>query len=261
MVAIYADIVFLVNFIMNFTIFWIVTKLAKRKIKFYRILLGAVVAAFLYSLFIFVPTARGFYNFFTAVLIVTVALFVVFGRTDYKKFLLYMAYAHGVAFMIGGMTMAINNYINTGAFRHFSFGLLAISILLSYVGLKLAHLCIQKITLAKQMFYTIKIFKGEDIVQIRTLVDTGNSLIEPISGIPVVIAQEDYIKKLAIKEEDLRVIPYKTVGKKGILMGFKPDKIEILELKETKEVMIAVYDGLLSKKGEYQGLLNPTILS
>ena len=63
------------------------------------------------------------------------------------------------------------------------------------------------------------------------------------------------------RPEKMRVIPFHSIGKEnGILEGYEVDKIEIeynAEKRELNKVMIAVFQGKLSSKGEYQMILPP----
>ena len=66
------------------------------------------------------------------------------------------------------------------------------------------------------------------------------------------------------------MIPYSAIGKSGVIVGFRPDKIELMEprrggtlppapSRETKEVIIGICDFALSNDGEYHALMNPLL--
>lgn len=298
-INIYADIVFLINFIMNFLIFWIVSKLIKDKTNILKIVIGAAIGSIMYCILIFVPILRNFYNFYSAIIILVISLFVVFGFTSFKKFVQLIFYSHIVAFMVGGMGIAIYHYTNiTDIFRnivgftnnYFSFKVLLVSIFISYITIKVLTIYIQKILIMKQSFYKVKIFLGPLSVDILALVDTGNSLSDPVSKSPVIIAEFKSIKKFlpnsmqllfyekkeseifsvvdSISQSNIcnkiRIIPFKSIGNSdGVLIGFKPDKVEIInkdKLIEIEDVVIGIYNLNLSSNGDYQGLLNPKLL-
>jgi len=266
---IYIDILFAINFTMNLLIFFVSLKLAGVKRKLYKIILGAGVSAFLYCIMIITPLII-YFNFFSSILILILGLAVALGKTTLKKFALIVVYAHLVAFMIGGMAIGIYNYININLFlrflENFSMGLLLISVIISYAIMYFGYFYIQNRLLSKQTFCSVKIFKGGEYANILALVDTGNTLVEPISKWPVIIAEQDSILNL-LKDEDaladkLRLIPYKTVGKEGLLTGFRPDKVEIENKGKNiiiNEVVIGLCDFNLGK--QYQGLLNPKFLA
>lgn len=99
----------------------------------------------------------------------------------------------------------------------------------------------------------------------RGLYDSGNSLVEPISARPVVIVEQKFLTEYGIEipEEGYFAIPYHTVGcERGILKGILADEMRIIRPegeKVLKKVMLGVYEGCLSTKGQYQVLLHPKL--
>ena len=113
-----------------------------------------------------------------------------------------------------------------------------------------------------------KVYLQEDSVclEVNALLDTGNSLTEPISGKPVAVLAESVFQRLYSGKEPqgYRVIPYRSVGKqKGILPGYLLGHI-IIEYqgvkKECKGVYVAISEALLSQAGDCQMILNPRVL-
>lgn len=102
-------------------------------------------------------------------------------------------------------------------------------------------------------------------VQVEGLVDTGNSLKEPISGRPVVVLEQKIWEQLYPDQPPpgMRVIPYHSVGKSaGILNGYPMKSIEV-ELggirRICENVYIAVWQERLSETGAYGILLQPSL--
>ena len=115
--------------------------------------------------------------------------------------------------------------------------------------------------------------------------DTGNSLVDPISLAPVIIAEYRLLKNLfnedvkqtldrmgidnitwimsdaAEKGLPVRLIPFSSLGKdNGMLIGFVPDRAEIHDdcgVKLLNNCVIGLYDKPLSKDRSYGALLNP----
>ena len=100
---------------------------------------------------------------------------------------------------------------------------------------------------------------------VMALIDTGNSLLEPVSGKPVCLIEEELLARITLENTLFyRAIPFRSVGcEYGILYG-----VEIPELtvcREEKQYVIhqVICAGVpysLSKKGSYQMILHPAIL-
>ena len=94
---------------------------------------------------------------------------------------------------------------------------------------------------------------GEDVT-VCALIDSGNSLVEPISGKPVcIVEQEVFGRVFGEKADGFRVIPYHSIGKKrGILPGYLLPRL-CLEINGMKlsfaDVYIAVSQEEISGAG------------
>lgn len=109
---------------------------------------------------------------------------------------------------------------------------------------------------------------GEDgrSIRIEGLVDTGNSLTEPISGRPVAVLEKGIWEELYPRQSPpgMRVIPYHSVGKPaGTLIGFpvKDMEVEVGGIRrKCREIYIAIWQERLSETGSYNILLQPAML-
>lgn len=82
----------------------------------------------------------------------------------------------------------------------------------------------------EQSFFTsVTLYVNDKTIEAQGFMDSGNFLREPITGKPVVMASNrcvERIKKLTeIKAEQFVIIPYKSIGKEGILEGFRINKL------------------------------------
>ena len=127
---------------------------------------------------------------------------------------------------------------------------------------------------------------GGRTLPLTGLVDTGNNLRDPVSGLPVVVVDWEPLRKIMPGDvsafftstwdsmpetlastpmgKRLRLIPYESVsGKKGVLPGFRPDHLVIVEKdgeRVTKDAVVGVSGERLSPSGLYQALLHPDLL-
>lgn len=121
---------------------------------------------------------------------------------------------------------------------------------------------------------------------LKGMVDTGNQLRDPLSGLPVIIVDWDSLKPIIPQEMSyffqaawdkaasklasppagtrLRLIPFTGVsGNSGILPGFKPDALYLTgkQGRFKKAAVVGVSGKPLSRRGLYQALLHPELVS
>ncbi len=104
---------------------------------------------------------------------------------------------------------------------------------------------------------------GEQIT-CRGLMDSGNSLYEPITRRPVIIVERELLERHGIAEpEKYFAIPYHAIGtQNGILKGVLADELEIPGQqgeKRWQKVMLGIYEGKISRQDEYQVILHPKL--
>ncbi len=296
---IYADVVFLINFIMDTFIFYIVSKLTGKNVKKLRLFLGGAVMSVLYCLLLFIPNINVFYNIFAAIVIIMVGVLITFKPSCCKELFKYIILSSVAAFSIGGIGFALYYFTElptvVGNMIDFTITNFPIKLLLAstcsfYIIIKLFYSWIKRTAINKQVFYSVKIFCDEANISFNALVDTGNSLQDPVSNSPVIIAEYNAVEEFlphrlkdvfqekkdndlllivkSVEEGDfsdrLRIIPFKSIGKQnGMLCGFRPDWVEINTndgVLKLKNVVIGIYNFKLSNDGTYQGLLGTEAL-
>ena len=83
---------------------------------------------------------------------------------------------------------------------------------------------------------------GGATVRFRALVDTGNRLHEPLSGLPVIIAEKEVLEDI-LPETGYRSVAYGGLGGNGVLSCFRPDFIWIVsgkKMRRAPEAWVAV---------------------
>ena len=284
----YADITLLINLVMDFIILWATAKLSGSRIRWGRMaaasLLGAIYAVgylfWVESIGYSLPFKVGF-----SVLMVVIGL----GPKDWREARHNLLYFYSVSFMSAGAVLA-TAYLVPGSDRgfwlsHWSLlgGILSVLILGIYGG----HIFIHKIVPAL-LKYRIEMHFGTQTCSGQGFLDTGNSLRDPVTRRPVVVAEYGLIRNClpqdcrdaveknpdendrlkALSEcswaSRLRLIPYSSIGQKnGLLVGFRCDEIIIdphrLGL-SFKNLTIGVYLEKLSSQGDYQLLIPSEIM-
>ncbi len=102
-------------------------------------------------------------------------------------------------------------------------------------------------------------------ISVKALLDTGNRLVEPISGKPVCIVDEEILSKLTLENPlFFRAIPFRSVGcDQGMIYGVQIPKVHIEDEGKIYIVTDVVCAGIrhkLSARNEYQMIIHPGVL-
>ncbi|NLI90423.1 MAG: sigma-E processing peptidase SpoIIGA [Epulopiscium sp.] len=297
---IYLDILFVLNFIMDYFIFWMVSKITYKKITNKRLFLGSLVAAMLYCLAVIVPFFRSINMVIYLIALPIIPIIIIFEPSNLKEFVQIFVISNIVALIIGGMSYGLiywskgynlTTNIYSRSYNNFSLYLLFISIVASYIIIQSFRYYIQRRNTSIEKLYPLKILHNDQVIEVNALLDTGNKVYDPITKYPVIIIEyaeiekllPEGIQKLYLKgEEDItcfveeasksefgrriRIIPYQSLGNpNGMLLGFKADKIYVggRDNKEEyiEQVILAIYIHTLSKEGKYTALLHADLIS
>lgn len=115
-------------------------------------------------------------------------------------------------------------------------------------------------------FYEIELVVRSQKLRGIGFYDSGNTLHDPVFGKPVIIAEKTFLSQRGLLYDGMPVfmIPYHSVGKeKGLLPAITADKLLIYgkdTMIEEHRVMVALKEGRLSAKGQYQVLLHADML-
>jgi stage II sporulation protein GA (sporulation sigma-E factor processing peptidase) len=283
---------------MNYIILWVTARFSKEYTSFLRLLFGALAGA-VYAVIIFFPSLRFIYTLTFKILLSFFIIVISFFPQSLKQFLKILSIFYIVSFVFGGAAFGLFYFTNLGAIisngvfyiSNFPVKLLLLSSLISFFIIKFAWTAIQNRISKENIYILIDIVFENKIINLKGLIDTANSLHDPISNFPVIVVEYNAIKKILpdeiveifekSKEDDLklissimsnskwisrfRLIPFSSLGKQnGMLLGFKPDQVFINDLdnkKEIKNIIIGVYNNKLSKDESYSALLHPELMN
>ena len=247
---IYGDVLFIINFSMDFLSLYMVGKLLHIPMKAWRVILGASLGAF-YGVLELVLTVGKAVSFLLTALVMLFMCFLAFGKQSLHRFALTVVLFCGVNMLIGGMmTMAFvklgayEQYIEIGGSIATVYGDMPVwlFVVLSSIS-ALATWGIGRIFRAKNALRTceLRIQFAEKEKEMVGLVDSGNLLSEPLSGTPVIFIKEkdaDFLPsalleamRMGIASTDymsgarLRCGPSKTVSGDGILLAALPKAV------------------------------------
>ncbi len=296
--TLYLDSLFMINFVMNYIILLFTGKLVNSKfgknVRQRRYVIGSGIVTSLYLTIICVEVLRNNFNILYAVILIAIGILITFKPSNLKMFATYLFFTHLVAFTIGGVSFGVFYYTKAGAFlgnvvtattQNMSLKLLIATTSFTSIAVKIIVRYIESIKLSKQKVLNVKVkgINGE-YEELVMLVDTGNTLIEPISKLPVIVIPYFKIKKLLEKElyklyeEDgdvigkafsleidfvskLKLVPFKSVGKEnGLLLGFETEiTFDDDGYTQTKKCVVGIINIEVSKS-VYSSIFNPLLL-
>lgn len=144
-----------------------------------------------------------------------------------------------VTYFMGGITMGLllltqqqGIYTAAGIYTgDMKAAMLAIFIMLGYMTVRQTIKTIRTIKLYDEHSYLVKLKAGGCELTTRGFLDTGNHLRDPISGKPVSVASENLWQRMKtgglVSENKLALIPYETVGGKGMLEAVRVNHAEL----------------------------------
>ena len=283
MITVYVDVLFMINLIVNILILEATGLIMREETKWQKSLLSASFGA-LYATVIFFARINSFLSLFSKIIVSLALVFLCFGFVSKKRFLRLLSGFYISSFIFGGSMIAVLSLTDIGAkmgavysngafYMNIPWQLLFSSSAITYF-LIMFFARVRKRKIEKQaIFRDLTIYIQGREINIKAIIDTGNSLCDPITGMPVIVCEYGSIKPILPNTGDtllekmvnahikVRMIPFSTVGKEnGVMVGFLPDRTEVDKC-ETKKCIVGISENKLSSDATYHALLNPLLIS
>ncbi len=242
--GVYVDVLLTTNFIINILALKITYRLYPIHTTNKKIYLAAFLGA-IFTLSIFIPNTTGILQGLVIRLVATSTMVLVgFGRGSPAVFVRLSVILMIVGIVFAGVALGVN-YLLLDTFFTFTSGaiylrtppiLLLGCILLAYILLSVFDK-IYSGGVRSQNIQRVRIHRAGSFVEVQCFVDTGSSLNESFSGLPVMLIELDTVKKLLTNHEytailndtmpnsRFRPVFFRSAGGNGIVYAFKPDSI------------------------------------
>lgn len=252
---IYLDLVMILNFFFDFILLLSVSILLRRNVSIYKILLGSFLGG-LSILFLFIEISS-FELFLFKVIISIIMVLISFGYKSLKYTLKNLLYLYTASIILGGFLYFLNVefsykqvgliFINNGLSINAIFLIIFCPIII-YIYVK------QGLWLKSNYsnYYKINIYLDDKKYSLNGFLDTGNTLVEPITNKPIILIDKK------VECDKYFFVPCKTVNNSGLIKCIKVDKVEI-----SGRCINKVIVGLLDEKIKIDGidcLLNKKLL-
>lgn len=271
----YIDVVFLVNFVMDYLLLVILRKILKLPGKSLRLIISSGLGALWACLTIVFPVLplwlEGLITYFG---VSSLMVIIAFKMREVRQIGKAVAGLYLTTVMVSGLGYFLYEHTKTGynsvlyfygvqgkKMPVFIFLLLIAG---SYFGIRFVWNIILGERRQNENLYSVILHYRGRTQSLTALLDTGNRLREPVSQRPVNVVTYQACREICERVSNLLFIPYQAVGtKQGMLPAVKFDEMEILDGEHKviiKEPLIAIAAEPLSADGRYQMLLHAEML-
>lgn len=288
--TVYLDIVLLENILLNYIIILSTAILSKEKINFLKIILSSIVGG-IFAIITYITELSMFLGIIIKIVISIIMMKIAFKEKRLNKFIKTLVFFYLVSFTFGGIAFMLLFFINPQNIiinenRFVGTYPLKIAILAGSLGFVIITIVAQiiKNKLTKNnMICELEIFYKGKNKKMKTMLDTGNLLKEPISNEDVIIVEKESLKDIVsndvlenintilkgnmldsknVYSYKIKIIPFSSLGNdNGLLIGFKPDYIKVYGEEEIvrNDIIVGIYNGKLTQNDMYTSLIGLNI--
>lgn len=300
---VYPDIIFILNLIFDIILLYLLKKINRKNSKNHRIILGAIIGAIsavIAGIFPYMSVVLKILilNIVGATLMIIIA----FGPLKLFDLIKQYVVLNLITYFVGGLMNSVYYHTdlrlllmtmgNGIVFSNISWIFVIAAIIIIAPAALLALRLHRYFQNDAPETYEVELILEDRSITTKGLMDTGNCLYDPIYKRPVMVLENSLMSELLSPEfyKDLeearhylennnldttqwsvgaetllrlRFIPYRSVGKSGMLLGIKLDKVLIHTEKETicnEKVTVAFCDNQLSSKEDYHVILHKALL-
>ena len=283
--VIYLDVPILINLYVTYFQILAVSVFTHRKTVWYRKLSAAGIGA-VASLSIFIPQEMVLTLTLLKIFLCALIAFVAFGYTGFRAYAVSVLFLMLVSFVFSGLMLCVwlfaapmkMLFINGTVY----FGVDTMTIILStcaaYGVVRIIRYILDKNGKTDGK-YTVIIKNNGRECRLSALADSGNGMVDCFSGLPVIVCRRDMcadVSPPAIEMiennsdisdigtqmiKGVRIMPFSTVGKGGLICMFKAESVVIDdETNEEKYPVNALIGIVIGGRQEYEAIFNPKIL-
>lgn len=295
--TIYLDLVLLENLCMNYIILFATGYIMKLKMKHWKLILSALLGG-IYAVISYLEILPLYSSLPMKILLSALMVYIAFNAKGIKILSKQLILFYLTSFVFGGCAFALlyfirpqdilmrnGVYVGTYPIKVALLGGI-VGFIITYIAFKIVKTKLSK----KDMLHSICIkIEGKEL-NVQAMLDTGNLLKEPITGMSVVVVEKeklysilpanllDHIEELIggegtknienLEEKayltKLRLIPFSSIGKQnGLMLGLKADEVSITkeeQIETRKDVIIGIFPNKLSKNNLYSALIGLDLL-
>ena len=255
---IYADILFLINFLSAYVLTGIMRRFKKRAIKISRRILSSCCVG-ISALIIFITDLEHYVT--TAIYIATSVLtvYICFGK---KSLLLNSTIFCMLNILLCGTAISFISLSNASPIMYIKNNIIYFNInakiFIAAFALSYPLLCIFSLIIrrrAEKKLHSITIINKDKSLCVSALYDSGNLLKEPITQKNVIILDKVHSDKIITENQEFIKIPYSTINGTDYMYAFVADAVIIDDKNILPHQYIAIAKENLCSTDEYCALL------
>ncbi len=283
--VIYLDVLILINLYVTYFQILAVSVFTHRKTVWYRKLSAAGIGA-VASLSIFIPQEMVLTLTLLKIFLCALIAFVAFGYTGFRAYAVSVLFLMLVSFVFSGLMLCVwlfaapmkMLFINGTVYFSIDTMTIILSTCAAYGVVRIIRYILDKNGKTDGK-YTVIIKNNGRECRLSALADSGNGMVDCFSGLPVIVCRRDMcadVSPPAIEMiennsdisdigtqmiKGIRIMPFSTVGKGGLICMFKAESVVIDdETNEEKYPVNALIGIVIGGRQEYEAIFNPKIL-
>lgn len=291
--SVYIDIIFIENLLMNYIILFITGTVLKYKIDNKRIILSSILGS-IYASVMYINIVRIVNNVIPKFILSVIMVQIAYKCKGIKNLIKDLIVFYLISFSFGGAAFFLLYYIkpekikivNGNYIGLYPLKILILSGIIASIIIIISLTIIKKVKMKKELYCKLAMKKDKEYIE--AFIDSGNMLKDPITNNPVIVVEEEIIKRYYSKElleyieiimkggtskynelikdeiSKIRIIPFSSIGKEnGMMVGIKTEKLYIYyeeELYEVEDAIIGVYKGNLLKNKNCKAILGIEVI-
>ncbi len=272
---VYADILILLNFLIDYFILLLTAKLLEIRYGIFRLLLASTIGG-LSSLYIFLPRINTIIDFIYKLIICMILSLTAFNIKHIKQYFKITVSLFTMTCLYAGLTVAVwhifkpNGLIINNSIAYFDISPIALifSTVIFYISFVFLNQ-IFKNTCNFAEKCNITVFSDNRSISLTAIIDSGNSVEDFFGKSEIIITDSSSFKSLFgeinIESDEyknrFRIIPCSTVTGEDVLKGFRCDKAVVdvnNEKINIKKPILAI--SKVKFEDGYNAIVNPKIL-
>ena len=261
---VYIDVLIFTNIFQDFMLLLILKRALHLRASYFRLLAGSFMGG-IASLLALIPHIHFIINLFINIAVALLLILITFGFYNWKTYIKNTATLFIISYLVNGALicfylaikpkgMAI---INNTVYFDISPLLLIILTLIIYFILRIYKRLFKNHSRAYSMVNVSFSYKNREYC-VKCKIDSGCNVKEPFSGNYVIIIDEKSINNTVIDNEKMRIIPFDSLGGKGVIYGFKADEVKIANKIINQDIYIGLCKDIF--KNNFNGLVPKNLI-